>query len=286
MDRFITRLGVSDSIFLGGNPPFQPTANVTGGSVDNPGGTSTNLLPLTVTTQSKAFRNPEAWNWNMTVERQLPWATMVSVGYVGRRGLHLQRESDINQPTIATVLANPGIALDALRPYKGYNSIRETDNVGQSIFNSLQIAARPAQTIAGSAACKPCHDEDCRTWKKSKHAAAWKALVDKDAQFNPDCQRCHVTGYGEPGGFQTVRGTPQRVGVGCESCHGMSLEHWKKTSTRTQLAEQSKDRCRRCHDRENSPKFDYETYWAKIQHGKPATVPEESPTAESSEESP
>ena len=25
---FFTRLGVSDSIFLGGNPPFQPTANV------------------------------------------------------------------------------------------------------------------------------------------------------------------------------------------------------------------------------------------------------------------
>ena len=117
--RFITRLGVSDSVFLGGNPPFQPTANVTGGSVDNPGGTSTNLLPLTVTTQSKAFKNPEAWNWNMTVERQFYWNTLLSGGYVGRRGLHLQRESDINQPTIATVLANPGVSLDALRPYKG-----------------------------------------------------------------------------------------------------------------------------------------------------------------------
>jgi hypothetical protein len=78
--RFITRLGVSDSIFLGGNPPFQPTANVTGGSVDNPGGTSTNLLPLTVMTQSKAFKNPEAWNWNMTVERQFYWNTLLSVG--------------------------------------------------------------------------------------------------------------------------------------------------------------------------------------------------------------
>ena len=38
--RFFTRLGVSDSIFLGGNPPFQPTANVSFGNVDNPGGTS------------------------------------------------------------------------------------------------------------------------------------------------------------------------------------------------------------------------------------------------------
>jgi hypothetical protein len=35
--RFITRLGVSDSVFLGGNPPFQPNGSVTDGSADNPG---------------------------------------------------------------------------------------------------------------------------------------------------------------------------------------------------------------------------------------------------------
>jgi hypothetical protein len=138
--RFITRLGVSDSIFLGGNPPFQPTANVTGGSADNPGGVSANSLPLTATTQSKDFKNPEAWSWNMTVERQFYWNTMFTVAYVGRRGLHQQRESDINQPTIATVLANPGVALDALRPYKGYNSIRESDNIANTMYNSLQLS--------------------------------------------------------------------------------------------------------------------------------------------------
>ncbi len=139
--RYFTKLGVSDSIFLGGNPPFQPTANVSFGSVDNPGGTSTNLLPLTVTTQSKAFKNPEAWAWNFTVERQLRGDMVATVGYVGRRGLHMQREADINQPTVATVLANPGVNLDALRPYKGYNSIRETDNVANSMYNSLQVSA-------------------------------------------------------------------------------------------------------------------------------------------------
>jgi predicted heme/steroid binding protein len=148
--RFFTRLGVSDSIFLGGNPPFQPTANVSFGSADNPGGVSANAFPLTVTTQSKAFKNPEAWAWNVTFERQLPGSTMLSVGYVARRGLHLQRESDINQPTLAALApyrdANgnlpsnlPGL-LDSLRPYQGYNSIRETDNVSSSMYNSLQIA--------------------------------------------------------------------------------------------------------------------------------------------------
>jgi hypothetical protein len=138
--RFFTRLGVSDSVFLGGNPPFQPTANVSFGNVDNPGGTSGNSLPLTVTTQSREFKNPEAYNWNFTVEREFYLNSVLSVGYVGRRGLHQQREADINQPTIATVLANPGINLDALRPYKGYNSIRETDNVASSRYNSLQVA--------------------------------------------------------------------------------------------------------------------------------------------------
>ncbi|MBV8831732.1 MAG: carboxypeptidase regulatory-like domain-containing protein [Acidobacteriaceae bacterium] len=140
--RFFTRLGVSDSIFLGGNPPFQPTANVTFGNADNPGGTGQNVLPLTVTTQSRTFKNPEAWNWNFTVERQLPWNSVASIGYVGRRGLHLQREADINQPTTATVAAaraaNPTVNLDSLRPFKGYGSIRETDNVATSRYNSLQ----------------------------------------------------------------------------------------------------------------------------------------------------
>jgi hypothetical protein len=54
--------------------------------------------------------------------------------------LHQQREANINQPTIATILANPGVNIDALRPYKGYNSIRETDNVASSRYNSLQVA--------------------------------------------------------------------------------------------------------------------------------------------------
>ena len=140
---YFTRLGVSDSIFLGGNPPFQPTANVSFGNADNPGGTSTNVLPLTVTTQSREFKNPSAWNWNFTVEREF-FNSVLSIGYVGRRGLHLQREANINQPTTATVAAASSGStkpnLDTLRPYLGYNSVRETDNVASSRYNSLQVS--------------------------------------------------------------------------------------------------------------------------------------------------
>jgi hypothetical protein len=148
--RFVTRLGVSDSIFLGGNPPFQPNASLVNGVADALGtpGVSGNNAPLVVTTQSKNFKNPEAWGWNFTVERELFWKSLLSVGYVGRRGVHLQRESDINQPTTTVVAANPcllpGAAnpckVDAFRPYRGFGSIRGTDNVANSIYNSLQIA--------------------------------------------------------------------------------------------------------------------------------------------------
>ncbi len=137
---FFTRLGVSDSIFLGGNPPFQPTANVSFGSADNPGGKSTNLLPLTVTTQSRQFKNPSAWDWNFTVEREFYLNSVVSVAYVGRRGLHQQREADINQPTLSYRAANASDALDSVRPYLGYNSVRETDNVASSRYNGLQLS--------------------------------------------------------------------------------------------------------------------------------------------------
>src|SRR5207247_1249026 len=80
--RFVTRLGVSDSVFLGGNPPFQPNVSVSTGSVDSLG---PGLYPLVVTTQSTAFKNPEAWAMNATIERQMTWNSFVTTSYVGRR---------------------------------------------------------------------------------------------------------------------------------------------------------------------------------------------------------
>ena len=138
--RFMTRLGDNDAIFLGGNPPFQPNASVSFGFVDDPGGSGTQAIPLVVTTWAKDMKPPTAWNWNATVEREMPWHSLLSVAYVASRGLHLQREADINQPTLAVAAANPGVNLNAIRPYKGFGSIRETDGVASSTYNSLQVS--------------------------------------------------------------------------------------------------------------------------------------------------
>jgi hypothetical protein len=137
--RFLTRLGVSDSVFLGGNPPFQPSASVSYGLVDNPGGGAANTFPLPVTTQDPIFLNPEAWVWNAAVQRDVGFQTTVEVAYVGRRGLRGQQELNLNQLQPGTTFANPGISPDFLRPFKGYAAIRTTNNVSNSLYNGLQI---------------------------------------------------------------------------------------------------------------------------------------------------
>jgi hypothetical protein len=139
--RFFTRLGVSDSVFLGGNPPLQPTVSITRGSVDNPGGTTGNIFPLVITTQDPIFKNPEAWHWSMSFEREIGFNTIVEVGYVGRRGLHGQRERNINQLKPGAIQANPGINPDFLRPFKGFGVIRVTNNDANSIYHGLQLGA-------------------------------------------------------------------------------------------------------------------------------------------------
>ncbi len=139
--RFVTRLGISDSVFLGGNPPLQPTASTSNGLVDNPGGAGrVTGFPLTVTTQDPIFKNPEAWTWNATIEREIATGMTFEVGYVGRKGLHGQRERNINQLTPGTIQANSGISENFLRPYKGYATIRSTNNDSNSFYNGLQVS--------------------------------------------------------------------------------------------------------------------------------------------------
>jgi hypothetical protein len=123
---------------------------------------------------------------------------------------------------------------------------------------------------AGSEACRKCHAAECKSWDASRHAAAWKSLTTKGAQADPDCQRCHTTGYGLPGGFVSAVRSTARVAVGCEDCHGPSQGHVRDPRVRTTHFAESKNGCTRCHDHENSPKFELETYWAKVRHGKAA----------------
>ena len=47
---------------------------------------------------------------------------------------------DINQPTAGALQANPGVNVNALRPYPGFAAIQEEESVVNSMYNGLQVA--------------------------------------------------------------------------------------------------------------------------------------------------
>jgi hypothetical protein len=55
-------------------------------------------------------------------------------------GTHLQRERNINHLQPGTVQANPGVNVNALRPYLGFATIRLSENSGRSEYNGLQLS--------------------------------------------------------------------------------------------------------------------------------------------------
>jgi len=139
---FHNRVTLNDSTLLGGNPPFQPMVTVASGSVDNPGGVAfANDLPFGMQAQDVVFQLPASYMWSAGIQRQLPWKVVLDVSYVGRRGVHLQRERNINQLRPGTTQANPGVNIAALRPFKGYGALRMSENAGDSKYNSLQVSA-------------------------------------------------------------------------------------------------------------------------------------------------
>jgi hypothetical protein len=138
--RFLTRMGLLDNVFPGGNSPFQPFVTVNNVSVDNPGASLTTgtAASLTITTLNPKLKAPEAWNWNVTFERQLPLNSILSVAYVAHRGLHAWAVYDINQAQAGTVVS--GTSVNYVRPYKGFAAIQEEESNVNSMYNSLQVS--------------------------------------------------------------------------------------------------------------------------------------------------
>ena len=156
--RFYTRLGVSDSVFLGGNPPLQPTVSITRGSVDNPGGHGLERFPVgqsPLRTRSSRTLRPGPGTRPLSAE--IGFNTLVEVGYVGRRGLARPARAQ-HQSASGRYLPGQSAWLhgrlsvyrtgsttrfnaDALRPFKGFGIIRLTNNDANSMYHGLQVSA-------------------------------------------------------------------------------------------------------------------------------------------------
>lgn len=138
---FHNRVVLNDSTLHGGNPPIQTMIGVTNGIADAPAGAGGGArdYPFLMTSQDPVFKHPTAWNWNFTVQRELPGAMTLETAYVGRRGYYLQRIRNLNSLHLGDTWSNPGINPDALRPYRGVGIVRLAENAGKSIYHGLQV---------------------------------------------------------------------------------------------------------------------------------------------------
>jgi Cytochrome c554 and c-prime len=157
--------------------------------------------------------------------------------------------------------------------------------------------------FVGSNTCVSCHTKAADTYAKTPHAHATDTLLQLSPprQFDPECLSCHVTGWDAQkyfpfeSGFLGLKETPDLVGNGCENCHGPAARHAAAENGEIDVTDVQKEKlradlrlkivpnegnkehqefakgkvvqmCILCHDRDNSPAFDFQEYWPKVKH--------------------
>jgi len=137
----------------------------------------------------------------------------------------------------------------------------------KAVTSKPPAPARGQPGYAGTAACEDCHADAVTFWKTTRHAHAWKTLVDRGQQFDFDCTSCHVTGWERPGGSNLVFNEPLRD-VQCEVCHGPSSNHvvtgGEEKPAATLRAPVQELCANQCHTKEHSDTFEYTAYLRDI----------------------
>ena len=83
---------------------------------------------------------PYLQDYNLTIERELPGAAAVEIGFAGSKGSHLGRRYDVNQPLRRPELRPPGGSFP--RPYTGIQGIDYYSFGSNSIYNAGMISLR------------------------------------------------------------------------------------------------------------------------------------------------
>jgi len=132
---------------------------------------------------------------------------------------------------------------------------------------------RSMKMYLGETACKKCHKDQYKQWKKTLHAKAFDRIKKERKQDDLSCAPCHTTGFAQYNGFYNFNETPGMIHVQCESCHGIgklhvqSVERIKSNKLRAAiLAPISERTCTTCHTKSRDPDFDYEKDIKIVKH--------------------
>jgi cytochrome c554/c'-like protein len=121
-------------------------------------------------------------------------------------------------------------------------------------------------TYVGAAQCEGCHESEYAQWKTTKHASAYKTLLDVHRHYQPRCVSCHVVGYGSPSGYRV--GAPEEPlgNVQCEVCHGPGAAHVESPGRGNIRRAVPATVCEQCHTPDHSDRFVYAEQVPKVRH--------------------
>ncbi|HJQ68371.1 MAG TPA: carboxypeptidase regulatory-like domain-containing protein [Blastocatellia bacterium] len=123
----------------------------TGGTFANPFGTLPSPWPLDLSKRAfigipdlqpidPHFRSPYTYQYNLTLQRELPGSVLFEAAYIGSNSFKLIRQIEINE-----ALIEPGASLvniQSRRKFRRLGSILQQESTGRARYDSLQLAVK------------------------------------------------------------------------------------------------------------------------------------------------
>ena len=123
------------------NPPFSTSGTAYSVGLSDLGATAATHFPPTLNVWDPRKLYAGIMQYSLTVEQQLPFATVFSVSYAGNQGRHLDQTPNVNQLQPGQLPAS-GTNVNFLRPYLGYAAVNYDVRSASANYNALQVNLR------------------------------------------------------------------------------------------------------------------------------------------------
>ena len=184
--------------------------------------------------------------------------------------------------------------LDAFAIYQQQLRDQGLSGLGLRPVRHPRSTEQSPREFVGHEACGECHTTAYEIFLDTPHFHSTQSIAEPTERssikrhHDPECLSCHVTGWNPQGYFPYVSGyldLKESVALhtnGCENCHGPGSAHVAAENDEADIADEEKEKlreemrltleearqskCYDCHDTDNSPDFEFDSYWAEVEH--------------------
>lgn len=152
---FYERIRSGQAQFNVANPPGLRTVQVLYGNLDTYTSSAQTQFPVASNGIARDERAPTVYNYNLSIQRELPLGVLLDMGYVGSQSRHLYYMAPVNEPPFGSAWlpqnqdptvtprfdGTTTLPVDFTRPYPGFSSLQVFTTSGSANYNALQISA-------------------------------------------------------------------------------------------------------------------------------------------------